>query len=185
MKFPGGNNERPRAQDDVVESGGYEIVELTANDWQEMKELRLQALKNSPRAFGQTLEDAQSQTETEWRKRFETGRYFCAKENGKLVGMLCVVRERGDKVDHTVNIYSVYVTPEARGKGVARALFDRVMAEYVDGKTRKMRLQVAADNQAARTLYESLGFQQVGYLKDELHVGEEYVDELVMEKFFE
>lgn len=183
MKFPGRSSEPRAGREPSPERGGLEVVELTTNDWQELRELRLQALKNAPRAFGQTLEEARSLDESEWKQRFITGRYFCVREGGKLVGMLCAARERGEKVQHVLNVYSVYVAPEARGRGVARAMFDKVMSEYMDGSTRKIRLRVAADNEEARGLYESIGFQQVGLLKDELHVDDEYVDEIVMEKF--
>lgn len=182
MKFPGSSE--PRAgREPSPESGSFEIVELTKDDWQQLRDLRLQALKNAPRAFDQTVEEASAQSESEWKHKLTTGRYFCAKEGGKLVGMVCVVKDKGEKREHVLNVYSVYVAPEARGKGVAKALFDRVMQEASDGVTKKIRLQVASDNESAKGLYENFGFQQVGFLKGELNVDGSFVDELVMEKF--
>jgi ribosomal protein S18 acetylase RimI-like enzyme len=183
MKFPGRSSEPRAGREPSPESGSFELVELTANDWQQLKELRLQALKDTPRAYGRTFAEEASQDEQEWRGKFATGRYFCAREGGKLVGMLCMVRERGEKVSHIMNVYSVYVSPEARRRGVATALLQRVLTEAADGATRKIRLRVDADSEGAKELYASMGFSEVGYLQDEIREGDEYVDEIIMEKF--
>ncbi len=180
MKFPG-NREVPRANDGAVEAGGYEIVELTASDWQEVKELRLQGLKNAPKAFGETLEEARSRGEGEWKERFNKGRYFGARRDGKLVGMLCLVRDNGEKVRHTASVYSVYVSEEAQGLGIGKALFQRVKDEARALGLRKLRLRVGAENAPARHLYEKMGFKQTGTAKDELFVDGEYVDAVEME----
>lgn len=97
--------------------------------------------------------------------------------------MLCVVREKGEKVSHVMNVYSVYVSPDARNKGLGKALMDRVLAEAAaDGVTRKLRLAVAADNEDAIRLYRGMGFHKVADYKDELLVAGEYVDQIGMEK---
>lgn len=167
------------------ERGSFEIVELGAEQWSELKELRLRALKDAPRAFGQTYEEGAAQGESEWRARMKSGRYLCVREGGKLVGMLCIVRQKGEKVQHVVNIYSVYVAPEARGKGVGKALMQRAIQEATDGSTVKIRLAVAADNEPALALYESMGFQKIADYKKELNVDGEYIDEIGMERFLQ
>lgn len=183
MKFPGRSSEGPRRQDSALESGGYEIVELTPDDWQELKTLRIESAQNAPRAFGDAVESMRSMTEENWRGMFTTGRYFAARENGKLVGVVCMVRERESGADHIVSVYSLYVTPEARRSGVGTALLERVLTEVQDGRTRKLRLRVDAKDDGAIALYRNMGFTDVGVLKEEMRLGDEFVDKLVMEKF--
>jgi ribosomal-protein-alanine N-acetyltransferase len=59
-------------------------------------------------------------------------------------------------------IADVAVAPSARRRGVARALLERMMAEAVDAGVRALYLEVRESNAAARALYGSLGFSQVG-----------------------
>jgi len=59
-------------------------------------------------------------------------------------------------------IADVAVAPVARRRGIARQLLQRVMAELVQAGVRSLYLEVRESNSAARALYASLGFQQVG-----------------------
>lgn len=53
----------------------------------------------------------------------------------------------------------LYVDPEARGRGVARALLDRAKAHAVQLKATGMFLETAHTNRAAQRVYERAGWQ--------------------------
>jgi [ribosomal protein S18]-alanine N-acetyltransferase len=59
-------------------------------------------------------------------------------------------------------IADLAVAPEARRLGIGRALLERVVAELGTAAVRTVYLEVRESNQAARTLYESNGFESVG-----------------------
>ena len=59
-------------------------------------------------------------------------------------------------------IADVAVAPRARGRGVARALLDQIIADMVAEGVRALYLEVRESNAAARALYRSLEFEQVG-----------------------
>ncbi|HET9011903.1 MAG TPA: ribosomal protein S18-alanine N-acetyltransferase [Gemmatimonadaceae bacterium] len=59
-------------------------------------------------------------------------------------------------------IADVAVAPAARRRGVARVLMERMTAELMEEGVRALYLEVRESNVAARALYESLGFAQVG-----------------------
>jgi ribosomal-protein-alanine N-acetyltransferase len=75
----------------------------------------------------------------------------------QLVGYVVALMtaEEGEVAD-------VAVAPTARRRGVARALLDRVTAQAMETGVRALYLEVRESNHAARALYESLGFAQVG-----------------------
>jgi ribosomal-protein-alanine N-acetyltransferase len=54
------------------------------------------------------------------------------------------------------------VAPSARRRGIARALLERIMAEVMEAGVRALYLEVRESNSAARALYRTLGFEQVG-----------------------
>lgn len=59
-------------------------------------------------------------------------------------------------------IADLAVAPEARRAGVGRALLERALAELRDASVRTVFLEVRESNVAARTLYESTGFDSIG-----------------------
>ena len=59
-------------------------------------------------------------------------------------------------------IADVAVAPDARRRGIGRLLLERMTAEVVEAGARALYLEVRESNTAARALYQSLGFAQVG-----------------------
>jgi ribosomal-protein-alanine N-acetyltransferase len=72
----------------------------------------------------------------------------------------------------------IAVLPEARGRGLARDLLDRLIDRARDLGAARMLLEVAADNAPALGLYESFGFDTISTRKA-YYPGR--VDALVME----
>lgn len=161
-----------------------EIRFLTPDDAAEWLRLRLEALEGDPAAFSASLEEYRSLSVDEVKKRLWSGAdafVVGAFEGDRMVGMAGFFRDRGPKSRHKGRVWGVYVTPEARGKGVGRkmmkALLERGMA--VDG-VEQVLLSVAATQEAAIRLYRSLGFESFGREPRALKIGEQFVDEEYM-----
>ena len=80
-------------------------------------------------------------------------------EEGRVVGNASLRRslERG-----SFFVGNVAVHPDWQGRGIAGLLMEAVLEEVVARGGRWVGLEVRADNQAARWLYERLGFREVG-----------------------
>jgi RimJ/RimL family protein N-acetyltransferase len=78
----------------------------------------------------------------------------------------------------------MYVTPEATGRGVGRALLNELLtrAARVDG-LRQLQLMVDSRNEAARKLYESFGFRKYGCEVEGLNVDGVFHDTDLMMRF--
>jgi ribosomal protein S18 acetylase RimI-like enzyme len=76
-----------------------------------------------------------------------------------IVGYVLILFRKATSV---ARLYSIAVAPEARGQGVAKALV--AAAEDLARQRGElfMRLEVRADNEAAKALYERLGYRQFG-----------------------
>ena len=122
--------------------------------------MRLQALADSPDAFGTTHAEASARPEQWWRDwtlRSAEGddqAMFLAWKDSKPVGIAGAFRE-GD----VVYVISMWTVPEERGQGVGRALLDA--AVDFAGK-REVHLSVTETNVAARRFYERYGFVPTG-----------------------
>jgi ribosomal protein S18 acetylase RimI-like enzyme len=95
-----------------------------------------------------------------------------------MVGQAGFFRYEGRKERHKGRIWGVYVTPAARGQGVARAMLTLVLqrARSYPG-LEQVTLSVSVQQEAARRLYHSLGFEVYGYERHALKVGDVYVDD--------
>lgn len=96
----------------------------------------------------------------------DRGFYVVAEENGKVLGGLLVTREWSDWRNAWFWwIQSVYVVPEARGKGFYRELSAFVWAMAREaGDVCGIRLYVEKENRVAQAVYQRLGMHETEYL---------------------
>ncbi|WP_114570622.1 GNAT family N-acetyltransferase [Exiguobacterium flavidum] len=169
---------------------GIEIRRLTADDAQICWQLRLEALKDSPSSFLTSYEEAVARENpiegvTNNLSAEENATYGAWKE-GVLVGVATFVAETRQKTDFKGQIVGVYVTPGARGKGLAKRLLQALLGHVEkESKVEKLTLGVMTENLPAIRLYESLGFTI--YAKEEraMRLSGQYIDEYLMEKWIE
>lgn len=86
------------------------------------------------------------------------GRYYVHEAAGRVVGQLMITHEWSDWRDRDVWwIQSVYVWPEARRRGIYRALYEHVLREAQAAGAAGVRLYVDTRNERAQAVYTSLG----------------------------
>jgi GNAT superfamily N-acetyltransferase len=92
--------------------------------------------------------------------------YFLAEENGVAVGQLSITTEWSDWRNGWIWwIQSVFVRPDARRRGVFRALYDHVyQTACQDPEIIGLRLYVERDNHRAQQTYLDMGMCLAGYL---------------------
>lgn len=84
------------------------------------------------------------------------------------------------KQRHKGLINGVYVAPDYRKAGVARALIEALVHEARAVSLRILQLSVTMGNEPARRLYAGLGFETYGIEYQGLLVGDRYLDEELM-----
>ena len=85
------------------------------------------------------------------------GRWLVAYRDSKPVG--CAALKRLDPT--TAEIKRVYVAPEARGRGVARALLARLEEIARDFGYTTLRMDTGAKQPASVALFSSIGYEQI------------------------
>jgi ribosomal protein S18 acetylase RimI-like enzyme len=138
------------------------IRELQQEEWRVWRTLRIAALKDAPDAFGDTVEQAQLRSDEEWRKSLThpEERLLVAEIDSGLVGM---ARVRSDEDDpERAGLYSMWVAPDARRKGVGRALIDDAIRWAAQNGVFSLWLCVTQGNEPAKSLYRSFGFKETG-----------------------
>ncbi|MBQ0986300.1 GNAT family N-acetyltransferase [Streptomyces sp. F63] len=140
-------------------------------DWPLWREVRLAALTDAPHAFKARLADWDRGGEERWRARLGTpGAYnVVALLDDRAVGVAGGLP--GDGGGRTWELRSVWVGPEARGRGVADRLLAAVERQARRAGATQLKLAVVPGNDAAVELYRRHGFVATGERGDILPDG--------------
>ncbi|BBZ75703.1 N-acetyltransferase [Mycolicibacterium anyangense] len=133
------------------------VTRLTESDWEQFAALRLRALAD---AFGTADEQylAESQmTPGNWRQRLRDHAQFVAFVTDRPAGLIAAHQEDPG----TVYLYSLWLDPRVRGRGLGRQLVAAALDWARRGGARVVTLRMARDNNIARAVYESFGFTEV------------------------
>jgi RimJ/RimL family protein N-acetyltransferase len=153
------------------------IRQLDLPDLDAFFQLRLRGLQAHPEAFGQSHQEALEKGPAQYEAilqgaqaadgNFVLGAFTTP--NLELIGTVGLRRESRLKERHKAVVVGMYVAPEAAGRGVGRALLNDLLARggRIEG-LRQIQLVVTRENEAARHLYESLGFRCYGREADAL-----------------
>ena len=130
-------------------------------DWSDLRDLRLQALRQEPLAFGSTLAREQGFSEAVWRERAVSNLTFLAHQGQRLVGTATGHAPPTGPADQ-VRLVAMYVDPPARGTGCAPRLIDAVARAAAEDGARRLLLQVTDVNRVAERCYRRYGFVETG-----------------------
>jgi GNAT superfamily N-acetyltransferase len=130
----------------------------TLADWQALRDIRLQGLRDAPDAFGSTYARESAFAESVWRQR--------ATRDGSFIAFIPEASSSGaaglaggfQEAAGVVELVSMFVRPQARGRGVGEALIDAVAGWARDKNATSVHLWVTETNKHARRLYERCGF---------------------------
>jgi ribosomal protein S18 acetylase RimI-like enzyme len=130
------------------------IRPATKDDQELIRELwvEFEAELAAPTYLRESWEDAWSDLAQTVRE----GVALIAEEDGRAVGFVfCVLGERGRQTAH---VSDIYVRPDARNKGIGRALLAGILEPARASGLEHASLEVLIRNNDARRLYERLGF---------------------------
>ena len=125
-----------------------------------LRAIRLEALADSPQAYGSSYEETSAWSNRHWRALCRQWNYYLAEHEGRVVG----VASGGTNDVHpgTRWLYGMYLSPSARGTGVAQQLVEAVESWARDEGVDSLFLHVAEPMARARAFYEKEGFVLTG-----------------------
>lgn len=132
------------------------IRKVTGADWDELRQIRLEALLDEPAAYGSTYEESESWPDANWQKMASEWLYYFAEVEGEVVGMLS--GGYNDNHPGTWWMYGMYVSPEFRGQGIADELVNAVCDWAKSEGADALYLHVTETLERSRGFYEKMGF---------------------------
>jgi ribosomal protein S18 acetylase RimI-like enzyme len=141
------------------------VRRVAADDWREMKRVRLAALATDRVAFGSTLEAEAAFGDEVWIERARESAtsehrvtWVACAEDGRMIGMVGAhIEERG------ASLFGMWVDPAARGAGVGGKMLDALIG-WLEVRHREATISLSVNPAlgAAVRLYESRGFTSTG-----------------------
>lgn len=136
-----------------------EIRQIGADDWRALRDIRLAALQDAPQAFASTYGREAAFAEADWLRWISRGDTFLAYAPELGAAPVGIVGGY-DGEPGTIELISMWISPEARGRGTGRALVEAVVGRARAKGMTRVHLWVAESNRSARLLYERCGFRQ-------------------------
>jgi len=157
------------------------IERLAPAHAEELRDIRLEALRLHPTAFSADPDVEGAFTLERWRERLERGCMFGGRVDGRLAGINAFSLDiHSKKTAHVAHLGAMYVREEARGTGLADALMVHWL-DHARGSGAEMAvLDVEATNRRAIALYERHGFAITGRKPRSLKIDGIFHDELEM-----
>lgn len=129
---------------------------VTADDWETWRDIRLRSLRDSPDAFGSTLELEAEYDEVDWRERMRKGPRVLVVDDGRAVAL-----GGGFPYDETLMVFGMWTAPGHRGRGHATVILDLIVG-WARERDLPVVLHVNLANPSARATYEHYGFVATG-----------------------
>lgn len=140
-----------------------EVRAFLSSEWQIYRDLRLQALQDSPDAFGSTYAVSKAYRDDQWRDRLAS---HDQESQLPLVGLLDsqhLAMGWVSLIDSEAHLFQMWTHPKARGFGLGGAIVDAAI-EWSRTKSKLLVLDVTVGNNTAEALYASRGFAPTGEL---------------------
>ncbi|MEO9180979.1 MAG: GNAT family N-acetyltransferase [Acidimicrobiales bacterium] len=136
------------------------IRRCVLGDWNELRAIRLEALADTPAAYGSTYDECRRWSDQQWMNAASRRLFFLAERDGVVVGM--VSGGFNDGHPGTRWLYGIYVSPSARGTDTATRLAETVCGWARDEGVDEIYLHVTSILTRALAFYEKVGFRPTG-----------------------
>ena len=141
------------------------IRPVRADEWQRWRETRLRMLRDDADFFATRYDDMVREPDRAWRDWVadavagEQKTLFVAEEDDRWLGVVGAFA-RVDPLE--VQLISMWVDPEARGRGIAGDLIRAVAGWTLERGSTRVVLFVQEANEPAQQLYARAGFRPTG-----------------------
>ena len=134
-----------------------ELDALRPDDWPAVRAIYTAGIATANATFETTVPDWPA-----WDAAHLADHRFVARDEGRVIGWVALAPVSDRCAYAGVAEDSIYVAPEAQGRGVGRALLAAVVASAERGGIWTVQTGIFPENQASVRLHQACGFRVVG-----------------------
>lgn len=150
---------------------------MRKEDWLAIKTIYEEGI-----ATGQATFETEAPPWEAWDEDHLTVCRLVARDQGQVVGWAALSPVSGRCVYAGVAEVSIYVTTEARGRGIGTALLGQLIRESEEAGFWTLEAGIFPENKASIALHKGCGFRQVGYRERLGQLAGEWRDVILMER---
>lgn len=141
------------------------VEELPAEDWEQLRETRLRALKESSDSFMSTFQYESGYEEHDWAAEFKRGRWWVLRgPDSRPTGLIGATWFESDREWY---LEYLWISPDQRRGGLAERLIRHAASRLASEEgASSVSLWVLDGNHAAYSLYQRLGFETDGTVQE-------------------
>jgi len=159
----------------------FTVRRIIESDLGDFRELRLEALRLHPDAFGASYDECSHKPLQFFAEQLRASHVFGGYDHDNILqGMIGVSRSSLPKLSHVANIWGMYVRSGMRGSGLSSGLMEAALEAASSAKT--VKLSVVTTNRSAYALYRSFGFTEWATDTAALYVDGIFHDEFLMRR---
>ncbi|HAT4400021.1 TPA: GNAT family N-acetyltransferase [Legionella pneumophila] len=155
------------------------IRQLFDADWHLWKEIRLEALTNSPESFGSSYEEEVFMSDTDFQNGLSKGYVLGVFVDDLLVSCAGFYTLNSLKTKHRGVLWGMYTRIEYRGKGIATVLI-QTLIQHAKTCVTQLHLTCVVGNFVACAFYQKQGFRIYGTEPKALKINDTFYDEYLM-----
>lgn len=155
------------------------IRQLLDVDWHQWKEIRLEALHNSPESFASSYSEELEWHDADFQRGLTKGCVWGVFIDNLLVSCAGFYTLNSLKTKHRGVLWGMYTRPKYRGKGIAKALIQTII-QHAKTCVTQLHLTCVTSNHVAVAFYQKQGFKIYGNEPKALKINETFYDEYLL-----
>ncbi len=161
----------------------FSVLQLQEENWNELREIRLNALQTDLAVFSSNLEKESGYKEKDWRKRLENkdAGIFALYEEKRPIGMAGIALDKSDFERVSAKLWGSWIRPEYRLKGLSNLLFQA----RIDWATQHPHCRIITVSHRASNLASQKSILKYGFIYTHTHTKEWPDGETDEELFYE
>ena len=155
-----------------------EIKVVESKHWEEIKNIYQLGIASGVATF----ETAPPKDFDQWLQKIDADNSFVILENEIVLGWASLSKVSTRSVYQGVGEVSIYIHPNAKRKGIGTKLYKHLEESAKSSGYWTIQAQLFTTNDSSKALFDALGFREVGIRKNIGKLGDEWIDNYLLEK---
>lgn len=154
------------------------VRKAVEQDWESIKDIYQLGIETK----NATFETSVPKDFSEWSEKFDLNNVFVNESDGIVDGWISLSKFSSRCCYEGVGEVSIYIHPNAKRKCIGTKLYKHLEESAKSSGYWTIQAQLFTTNDSSKALFDALGFREVGIRKNIGKLGDEWIDNYLLEK---